>query len=230
MSNDYVSVVYDVQRTPKTDYPSRLVAYLGNRFAIPQGSKLLDVGCGRGDFLEAFQALGMDCHGVDQCESGIEKLRHLKVHRADILSEAVPFPDGTFDVVYHKSVMEHFDSPDRLMRETLRVLKPGGRVIILVPDWVSNMKVFFEDFTHCRPYDVNAVTDVLKMYGFSHIETERFYQLPILWKYPALRIISTILRGTISTPTARRLTKWTGIKFFRWSVELMVLGTGVKVK
>ncbi|HCL81656.1 MAG TPA: methyltransferase, partial [Nitrospiraceae bacterium] len=129
-------MVYDEQRTPKTDYPARLAAYLSDRFAIPRGSKLLDVGCGRGDFLEAFQALGMDCSGIDRCESGIERLSHLKVDKADIMTEVMPFPDGTFDVVYHKSVMEHFNSPDRLMQETLRVLKPGGRVIILVPDWV----------------------------------------------------------------------------------------------
>jgi len=55
-----------------------------------------------------------------------------------------------------------------------------------------------------------------------------FYQLPALWRYPGLKIFSKLLQIILSTPNARKLTKTSGIKFFRWSVELMVLGSGVK--
>jgi hypothetical protein len=90
------------------------------------------------------------------------------------------------------------------------------------------MKVFYEDYTHSRPYTEAALSDLLKVYGFQNIETELFYQMPILWRHPYMKLISFIFRLILSTPSARDLTKITGIKYFRWSVELMVLGTGVK--
>ena len=114
------------------------------------------------------------------------------------------------------------------MKETFRVLKPGGLVIILTPDWVSQMKVFYEDFTHCRPYTKGALHDVLEIYGFSDVHAELFYQYPAIWKYPVLKAASRLLRLVISTPTARKLTALTRIKYFRWAVELMILGYGKK--
>ena len=114
------------------------------------------------------------------------------------------------------------------MSETFRVLKPGGKVIILTPDWVSQMKVFYEDFTHYRPYDKNALKDLLSIKGFSNVKAELFCQLPTVWRYRFLNIFVKLLQLTLSTPFARRLTELTGIKFFRWSVELMVLGYGEK--
>jgi SAM-dependent methyltransferase len=226
--SDYVSVVYDEARTPRTVYPYKLAAYLSNRFKFKKDQKLLEIGCGRGEFLDAFQQLGMNCYGVDLSEHGFSHLSNIQVARVNISQDALPFEDYSFDIVYHKSLIEHLYSPDNLMKETCRVLKQGGRIVILTPDWVSTMKVFYEDYTHSRPYNVMALSDLLKVYDFKNIETELFYQLPILWRYPKLKIISLFLRLFLSTPAARYLTKVTGLKFFRWSVELMVLGTGEK--
>jgi ubiquinone/menaquinone biosynthesis C-methylase UbiE len=226
--SDYVGVVYDEARTPRTEYPFQMASYLFTRFHLHKGQKLLEIGCGRGEFLNAFQQLGMSCYGVDLSEQGFCHLKDIQVAKVDISQDVLPFENNSFDVVYHKSLIEHLYSPDHLMKETYRVLKPEGRVIILTPDWVSTMKVFYEDYTHSRPYTVTAVSDLLKVYDFKKIESELFYQLPILWRYPKLKIISLFLQMFLSTPAARYLTKVTGLKFFRWSVELMVLGTGEK--
>lgn len=225
---DYISVVYDESRTPRTDYPLKLATYLISRFSLRKGKKLLEIGCGRGEFLNSFLQLGLDCFGVDMSNYCTVNLNNIKVKIVDISKNNLPYEDNYFDIVYHKSLIEHLYSPDQLMKETYRVLKPGGRVIILTPDWVSQMKVFYEDYTHSRPYDINSLRDLLQVYGFLRVETELFYQFPALWCHPSLKILSRFLRTIISTPNARRLTKISGIKFFRWSVELMVLGTGVK--
>lgn len=226
--NNYISTVYNETRTPKTEYPFRLASYLFDRFSINRGNKLLEVGCGRGDFLEAFQSLGAICYGTDLSTNYIANERGIETTCCDVSSESLPYEDKFFDVVYQKSLLEHLYSPDNLMKEIHRVLKPGGKVIILTPDWVSQMKVFYEDFTHCRPYNTTSMHDLLIIYGFSEVLAERFYQLPVLWKYPLLKIPSGFLRLFLTTPAARKLTSFTGIKFFRWSVELMVLGAGVK--
>ncbi len=227
MSNSYLDVVYSEKRTPKTDYPNQLASYLSRRFNLKSGGKLLELGCGRGDFLLAFKKIGFDCYGVDR-EISPDLANQVKIHQADLKKEKLPFENDAFDVVYHKSLIEHFSSPHHLMTETYRVLKPGGKVVILTPDWVSTMKVFYEDITHCRPYDTTAIRDTLTMYGFKNIEVERFHQLPIVWKMPAIKIITGLLRLFLPTIPARKVTKATGIKFFRWSAELMVLGVGTK--
>ena len=154
----------------------------------------------------------------------------LEVKQCDLASDVFPYDDGSFDVVYHKSVLEHMYDPGNLMRETIRVLKPGGKLIILTPDWHTQWKNFFEDFTHSRPFDVMALSDLLKIYGFKNTITEKFYQLPVLWKMPAMKVFSKLLQLIINVYGGRWLTKITGIKFFRWSVELMILGYGKKGK
>lgn len=217
---DYISVVYNENRVPLTDYPYKLASYLKSRFMISKAnSELLELGPGRGEFLSAFRRLGLRCFALDRCESDIHSL-----YIIDLSTDRFPFRDESFDIVFHKSVIEHLPSADNIMRETYRVLRPSGRVIIMTPDWRSQMRVFYEDPTHIRPYDVTAVHDLLELYGFSDIESELFYQLPIAWKHSGIRAICRLLRLMLPVIAARA----TRIKFLRWSVELMVLGTGVK--
>ena len=56
-----------------------------------------------------------------------------------------------FDVIYSKSVIEHFYYPEKILKEAYRVLKPGGIIITLTPDWEFIYKSFYEDFTHRTP-------------------------------------------------------------------------------
>ena len=226
--NDYVSIVYNENRIPKTDYPKQLIKYLSKRFDLHDNKKLLELGCGRGDFLFEFQNFGFECKGLDRDESSEKNEYGLEVKQCDLASDVFPYDDGSFDVVYHKSVLEHMYDPGNLMRETIRVLKPGGKLIILTPDWHTQWKNFFEDFTHSRPFDVMALSDLLKVYGFNNFVVEKFYQLPVLWKFPLIKLISKFLQLFTNVYGGRWLTKITGIKFFRWSVELMILGYGEK--
>lgn len=62
MSN-YIKVVYDEKVRPYTEYPPQLCKYLSNRFYMKKEDKLLDVSCGRGDFLKGFKDLGLE-HGA----------------------------------------------------------------------------------------------------------------------------------------------------------------------
>ena len=226
--NDYVSIIYDEKRTPKTDYPKKLISYLSESFGLQGSIKLLELGCGRGDFLLEFQNFGFECKGLDRDESSVKNEYGLEVKQCDLASDVFPYDDESFDVVYHKSVLEHMYDPGNLMSETIRVLKPGGKLIILTPDWHTQWKNFFEDFTHSRPFDVIALSDLLKIYGFKNTITEKFYQLPVLWKMPAMKVFSKLLQLIINVYGGRWLTKITGMKFFRWSVELMILGYGEK--
>ncbi len=228
MKKDYVSIVYNEKRTPKTGYPFRLARYLMQRFDLKRGECLLEIGCGRGDFLAAFSEIGLDCSAVDREKGCQSLLPGFEIKQCDITKEPLPFKDDSFDIVYHKSLIEHFDNYNNLMDETLRVLKPGGKVIILTPDWVSQMENFYEDYTHRHPYTALALKDLLTEWGFNKVTAENFYQLPVIWKLSVFKIPAWILRKILKVNQARWLTERTGFKFIRFSVELMILGYGEK--
>lgn len=222
MKKDYVSVIYDTTTRPVTQYPDQLASHLANRFGMKPGQQLLDVGFGRGDFLRAFARVGLKVSGVDQSPSALESCADLDVHSCCAGRDQLPFPDESFDIVFHKSLLEHLDDPEPLMEETLRVLRPGGRLIVLVPDWISQMGIYFDDHTHRRPYTQVGLKDLLVICGFQDVHAELFHQLPVLWKHPSLKIVSRLLRGVVR-PEHRPKSS-----FVRWSVELMILGAGVK--
>jgi len=228
MSLNYLKTTYSSNRAPQSNYPNQFVNYLINRFNIQKGDLFLEIGCGRGDFLQEFSNAGMKCSGIDLDPDAQNHSPSIDIKLVDITKDLFPFEDNTFDIIYHKSVIEHVYSPIHLMKESLRVLKPGGKLIILTPDWVSQMKVFYEDITHCRPYDISALNDALHMFNMNEIHVEKFRQLPILWNNHFLTLLAKLLSLLIGTLTGRKMTKVTGIKFFRWSVELMILGYGEK--
>ena len=220
MPKNYLSVAYDEKSHPYTDYPKKLCAYLFQSFELKEGMKMLEPGCGRGEFLKNFKELGLDVHGVDISTEAQEYAENFPVEVCDIESEKLPFEDDTFDVIYSKSFIEHLYYPERYLEEAFRVLKPGGILITLVPDWESNYKIYFDDFTHRTPFTNIALEDAYKMYGFSEVNVFKFRQLPIVWKYPKLNYFCSAISPFIPVRAKN--------KFFRWSRELMLVGAGVK--
>jgi 2-polyprenyl-3-methyl-5-hydroxy-6-metoxy-1,4-benzoquinol methylase len=100
-----------------------------------EGNELLDVGCGDGSFLVAMRDLGWKVTGV---EPDAEAANRAKLdHGIDVLP--VPFersnlPDGRFDVITAGSVLEHVPDAPAFLREAKRLLKPGGKIIVLTPN------------------------------------------------------------------------------------------------
>lgn len=222
MKHDYVEVVYNRQVRPITKYPDQLAKYLCNRFSIAPGIKLLDIGFGRGDFLRAFARLGLNVAGVDQSAAALKECNDLLVARCNAGKEPLPYPDASFNVVFHKSLLEHLDDPEPLMDETMRILKPGGLLIMLVPDWISQMGIYYDDHTHRRPYTTVGLQDLISMAGFEASKAEIFYQLPEVWNNPALRLVARCLQFFVRAEQRPKS------EFVRWSVELMILGSGVR--
>ena len=217
---NYLSVVYDEKSHPYNDYPMKLCSYLFNLFELKKGMKLLEPGCGRGDFLSNFKKLDLDVEGVDISSESLNFDNDLKIKLCDIEKEKLPFSNDTFDVVFSKSFIEHLSKPEKYLEEAFRVLKPGGILLTLVPDWESNYKKYFDDFTHKSPFTKIALEDAYKMFGFSDINVFKFRQLPIVWKYPILNFFCAAISPLIPVRIEN--------KFFRWSRELMLVGSGVK--
>lgn len=113
------------------------------------GARVLNVGCGTGGFNALAQRAGADPWGVDASleAAAIAGLRAPGRRIFCALAEALPFRDGSFDVVYCYSTLEHLADPGRAVREMLRVLRPGGRLYVHTPNrWAcfeGHYKVFW---------------------------------------------------------------------------------------
>jgi len=216
---DYLSVVYNENDRPYTEYPSKLVSYLFKAFDMKPGMSILEPGCGRGEFLRVFKELGMNATGLDMSEETRELLSKddIELKVCDVESDiGLPFADNTFDVIYNKSFLEHLRDPDIFLREAHRVLKPGGTLLCLVPDWESNYKIYFDDFTHRTPFTKISLKDIFLICDFSDINVYKFRQLPIVWSYPYLNYLCAMISPFIPVRTQT--------KFLRWSRELMLIG------
>lgn len=117
---NYVEVAYQKEEKPFGEYPLQLAAYLFKKYRLKAGMRALDNGCGRGEFLHAFGQLGLEAYGTDI--SGYCK----EARVLDLNTEALPFEDHFFDVVFTKSVLEHMENTERYITEMYRVLNRGG--------------------------------------------------------------------------------------------------------
>lgn len=217
---DYVDVTYNEQDRPRTDYPEKLVKHLFDRFGMRPGMTLLETGCGRGEFLGNFARLGLKARGADLSPEAAKHGRGLEISVCDVSREPLPYHDNSFDILYSKSFIEHLREPERYFREAWRVLKPGGALLTLVPDWESQYKTFFDDYTHRTPFTKPALEDIYKLHDFSEVRVFKFRQLPAVWACPALNYFCSAISPFIPVRTQN--------KFLRWSRELMLLGYGIK--
>lgn len=217
---DYLKIVYSSERAPFTSYPEQLTKHLFNKFNMKSGQTFLEVGCGRGEFLSGFSNLGLNSYGSDLSAEAKKFQPNISISTCNIEKEPLPYNDNFFDIVYSKSLLEHLREPQNYLKEAYRVLKPGGLILTLVPDWESNYKIYFDDFTHRTPFTSVSLNDILMMSGFNNTNVEKFRQLPIVWKYPKLNIICKGLSPFIPVRTKN--------KFFRWSRELMLIGYAYK--
>jgi 2-polyprenyl-3-methyl-5-hydroxy-6-metoxy-1,4-benzoquinol methylase len=102
----------------------------------PDG-RLLDVGCGRGELLERMQRLGWNVEGVDFDHKAVKGARQkrLRVHHGTLAAQS--YRDQTFDAITMVHLIEHIHDPVALLRECHRVLRPGGRLVVVTPNAFS---------------------------------------------------------------------------------------------
>jgi len=138
----------------------------------------LDLGFGRGEWLDMMKKKSVRCIGVDSNKFFFNdcKSRNLEVRHIDILDALGETADETYDLISAFHVVEHFDINVQLhfFSELFRVLKKGGIIFIETP-YNANLDVgatgFYHDPTHVRPLHEDLGKFIIEYLGFTHIET-----------------------------------------------------------
>ena len=212
---NYLDVRYSESARPYTEYPGLLTEYLTREYlAGYRGSKLLDLGSGRGEFLHGFARQGFDAMGIDRSRPSQPKFPETVIE-ADYEKSGLPFANGEFSLLFSKSVFEHITDIGKLLGECHRVLGPAGRMVTLVPDWTAQWRHFYDDWTHVRPFTLNGLNECIACHGFKVQHALRFRQLPLLWERPYLRPLAD---AAALLPAAFKKSK-----FVRFSKEWMLL-------
>lgn len=152
------------------------------------GKKVLDIGCGSGDYLFEIKGMIADGCGIDYTDKAIEAacskkglnlVENLKFIKAD--AQKMPFEDGSFDLVYSFSTLSSIPDLGRIIKEVERVLKPEGLAILEIGNRLS-LNTFVCDAhpelakqTHVRISDMRKMLDLSRM---SLVDQRAFGILP----------------------------------------------------
>ncbi len=177
-------------------------AYYGNR-AMAAGlaaryfrefghaRRILDVGCGTGDFGRHRPTADVEIHGVDVDVDAVRQAtQHEIAVRLDVETAPLPYDDSFFDAVLAKDIFEHVLDPGRLAREIHRVLRPGGVVVASVV--VARPERVWADYTHVRGFTRRSAQLLLEDAGFTIEAVWRMGGVPLsnrlrlVWMVPHL--------------------------------------------
>lgn len=170
----------DQFRGSRDDITSRLKPYLPlllDRNLGGESSPVLDLGCGRGEWLELLRDNGLHARGIDLNEIFLEECRErgLEVAAGDALEQLRAQPDASLGAVTAFHLVEHlpFAYLLELIDEVVRVLKPGGLALFETPN-PENLLVstcfFYADPTHRNPLFAPTLQFLAEQRGLARVE------------------------------------------------------------
>ncbi len=170
----------------------------------------LDVGCGRGEFLELAREIGVDARGFDTNERSVADLeqRGFKVTLAGVPECFIGIANGSIGSILAAHVVEHLPvgALFALFSESARVLRPGGMLMIETPNaesLVVSASEFWRDPTHLAPRHPAALVLLGREHGFEVEEVRAVHPLPDGTAFPIAADDPPALRRVIEALNAR---------------------------
>ena len=147
--------------------------------------RVVDIGCGRGEFLQLLTAAGIDAYGVDLDEGMVAACteKGLDAEVVDGLDHLRSLESGAVDGVFCSQVAEHLTTGElvTLLELSYRKLADGGRILLETPNPESLSifaSFFYVDLTHVRPVHPEAMVWALESAGFVDVQVERVQPVP----------------------------------------------------
>jgi len=159
----------------------RLAGYVGH---FSGKGPIVELGCGRGEFLELLRDAGLDARGVDDNTEMVSACRErgLAVEEHDLFTFLKSVEEDSLGGIFAAQVVEHL--PPAMLRETLaaahRALRKGGRIVLETVNTKSVLALiesFYRDLTHQKPLHPETLDFLLRSCGFSDVVIE--YRSPV---------------------------------------------------
>lgn len=204
---------------------------LKNKYGIAtegkEKGKALDIGCGVGDFLHTMEQHGWDCTGVEPSEDA--KVIAKKRIKGQLLSseEQENLPDSSFDIITMWHVLEHVDDIRWQIQQLHRLCKPGGRIIIALPNYKSYDGQYYKAEwaaydvpRHLNHFNKETLIKILEESGLRHVKTEKlawdaYYISYMSEKYRkhSIPLLRGAFRGLVSNCKARKTGEWSSLVY-----------------
>jgi SAM-dependent methyltransferase len=155
--------------------------------------RILDVGCGTGDFGRHRPSHDIEIHGVDVDAGAVERAKDAEIAVCvDLESSPLPYSDASFDAVLARDILEHLRDPGRLVREIHRVLRPNGRLFASVV--VAKPRRVWADYTHVRGFTRQSARLLLEDAGFAVEAIDAMGGIPLSDRLGFMRYVPDLLR------------------------------------
>jgi len=204
---------------------------LKNKYTIAtektRKGKILDIGCGVGDFLHTMEQHGWEGTGVEPSEEA--KAIAKKRIKAQLLSseEQENLTEGSFDVITMWHVLEHVDALRWQIQQLYRLCKPGGRIIIALPNYKSYDGQYYKAAwaaydvpRHLNHFNEETIIKIFEESHLKHIKTEKlhwdaYYISYMSEKYlhHSLPLLRGAIKGMISNCKARKSGEWSSLVY-----------------
>ena len=135
-----------------------------------QKLKILDLGCGDKFIKEPLEANNCEYKGYDIQDLDLEK-------------DSLPENNESVDIIVTLGLIEALNNTSHLLKESLRVLKKGGFIYIITPNWKKDYKNFFNNYYHKTPFTPESLETALALNGFNHVKTFPGLRCKPKWYY-----------------------------------------------
>jgi SAM-dependent methyltransferase len=176
--------------------------------AFGDAKRILDLGCGTGEFGRHRPDEAMEIVGLDFDDHALARAQAFETTiRLDLGESRLPFDDGSFDAVLAKDILEHVTDPLALVCEVYRVLRPGR--VLMASVVMARPRAVWDDYTHVRGFTQSSARLLFEDAGFRVEKIWRMGGVPLSRRLRFMPLVPHILRVP-------------GIAYF-WSVSWEVL-------
>ena len=158
---------------------------------LPSGSKILDFGCGSGYLVGELQKIGYDAYGIDFEKEAIDYgvnsgIRNLVLGNG----QKTEHSDKSFDMIVAFDVLEHIEDEKPIIGELLRILRPGGKLMITVPAYQWLWGVQDDVSHHFRRYTAGSLVNVFKNFLELKIVRKTYFNTLLFPPIAVIRLFS----------------------------------------
>jgi SAM-dependent methyltransferase len=167
---------------------------------IPLDSHVLELGAGYCDWINAVRATRK--MALDRWQEFPRyAARDVEPVVADAVTGLGMLGGNTFDVVIASNFLEHFEADvvRSLVRDVTRILKPGGRFIVIQPNFRYAYRTYFDDYTHRSVFTDTSLGNLLRAHGFS-VEVSQPKFLPYSMRGLRSSIPAWLIRAYLRSP------------------------------